>query len=51
MIEKKIGHSKSSVCLESVKQARVKNNELGLLFGPWKQKRNVQRGPCALGYS
>ena len=24
MIEKKIGHSESSVCLESVKQARVK---------------------------
>ena len=33
MIEKKIGHSESNVCLESVKQAHAKNNELGLLFG------------------
>ena len=51
MIEKNIGHSEGSVCLESVKHAHSKNNELGLLFGPWRQKRNIQRGPGALGYS
>ena len=45
MERKEIGHSESDVCPESMKRAHTTNNGLGLLFGPWKQKRNVWRGP------